>query len=589
MARQKYFYQYRRVYGHLWRTYGQSWAVRLSFVLQTLKNASKFIALPIALSRIITSLSVGDYDQAMNWAVVFLGFSALLGVIAPLVKFVGMRGEEPIYTRMTADYFAKLTGADMEYFNSNMSGYLTTATRQYVDETLRLVRSLRDAYLQNLLSVVLPIAVIAWVNVWLGCVAVLIFVVQAGYMVWASQRLGPYRTATRELYRRNSGMISDIISNILTVKAAAQEASRTEQVAENVHKEAILFRQRYTKQAQLIAGREVVVVAVYFLFLWCVVSMASRGMIDLGGAVLAITYLTTILSGAYLLAEHLDEHDDYIDRIIPAFEILERVNTVQDPVEPKALEQVKGAITFENVTFAYDSDSHNSLVLKDFTLEVPAGQKLGIVGISGAGKSTLTKLLLRFVDVDRGRVLVDGVDVRDVRQADLRAQMAYVPQEPFLFHSTIRENVMAVQPQATGEEVERALRLAHAWSFVEKLPHGVDSIVGERGVKLSGGQKQRVAVARAVLQRAPVMILDEATSALDSESEQIIKESFKEVLRGKTALVVAHRLSTLSGMDRIIVIDQGRIVEDGTHEQLLEAQGAYAHMWHRQQMHTGTS
>ena len=224
-------------------------------------------------------------------------------------------------------------------------------------------------------------------------------------------------------------------------------------------------------------------------------------------------------------------------------------------------------------------------MLDNFSLTIPAGQKVGVVGLSGAGKSTLAKLLLRFDDVDSGSITIDGTDIRDVLQSDLRRQIAYVPQVPLLFHPTIKENILLSRPDATDEEVAKATKAAHAAGFIEHLPEKIDSVVGERGVKLSGGQKQRIAIARAVLQQSPIIVLDEATSALDSESEEIIKSSFKEILKGKTAIVVAHRLSTLSDMDRIIVISEGRIVEDGTHEKLTKDKGLYAKLWKRQQMH----
>jgi len=223
------------------------------------------------------------------------------------------------------------------------------------------------------------------------------------------------------------------------------------------------------------------------------------------------------------------------------------------------------------------------VVFSDFCLKIPHGQKVGVVGLSGAGKSTLTKLLLRFSDVDSGKIMIDGVDIRAVKQADLRKQIAYVPQEPLLFHASIRDNVLLTDPDSSDENVRKALKAAHAVTFVDQLSKGVESIVGERGVKLSGGQKQRIAIARAVLRHAPIMILDEATSALDSESEQIIKDSFSEILKGKTAIVIAHRLSTLSGMDRIIVIEHGKLIEDGTHEELVKRNGSYANLWKRQQ------
>lgn len=579
MKLRKNMANYAKAYKHAWQTFGQSWPVRWSFVLITLKNAAKFIALPIALSQVVAAISAQDFDKATSWAVFFLVFSATIGVIAPLVKYVGILGENKVYRELISAYFSKLVSADIEYFNSNLSGYLTTATRQYSDSMVIFVRTWRDSYLQTLLSVLFPIAVMLWINVWLGLIIFAIFVVQTGYIVWSSHKVAPYRTATRELFKKHSGVMADIISNILTVKATGKEQVHIDRVKANTLAENLIYQKRYLVQAKMTAGREAVIVLIYAVFLWVVLYMTSIGALNLASTVLVVTYITTILNGAYTLGDQFSEHDDLIDKILPAFDVLERENRVTDPAKPQKFTDIRGELCLNDVTFAYDTGS----VLKDFSLNIPAGQKVGVVGLSGAGKSTLTKLLLRFADVSSGSVTVDGIDVRDVRQSDLRSKIAYVPQEPLLFHSSVRDNIAVAHPEASDEQIEQALRTAHAWSFVKELPHGIDSVVGERGVKLSGGQKQRVVIARAVLQNSPIIVLDEATSALDSESEQIIKQSFRGVLKGKTAIVVAHRLSTLSDMDRIIFIKNGTIVEDGTHDELLELNGAYARMWRRQE------
>jgi ATP-binding cassette, subfamily B, bacterial len=246
------------------------------------------------------------------------------------------------------------------------------------------------------------------------------------------------------------------------------------------------------------------------------------------------------------------------------------------------LRVVRGDIALQNVSFAYHDASNNDKIFNNLELFIPAGQKVGLVGPSGGGKSTLTRLLLRFDDIDNGSVAIDGQDIRQVTQASLRRSISYVPQEPLLFHRSILDNIAYGKPNATLEEVRRAASLAYADDFISSLPQGYDTIVGERGVKLSGGQRQRVAIARAILKDAPILVLDEATSALDSESEVYIQKALEELMKGRTTIVIAHRLSTIQKMDRILVLENGRIAEDGKHDKLLTQKGLYAKLWTHQ-------
>jgi ATP-binding cassette subfamily B protein len=576
------FKKYKLVYAHLWHEYLSSWYVRTGFILKFIVRICQLILLPIALSLIIASLSKQDFAAAQQAVFFFAGASLVMGILTPLAKYLAMLGENKSYRTITTNYFAHLVSADLDYFSSNLAGYLTTATRHYVDGCMMLIRALRDRYMHTILGILFPLGVIFWTDSVLGAITLVLSFVQAAYLLWASHTIAPYRTRAREIYKFNSGRMADIVSNILAVKSNAQEAARIKEIRQGALDEANVFEVRYTLQSKLIALRECITVTFFLLLLWLVVQRMSGGFIDITGAILVVTYTTTIMTSIYALSENLDEHDDFVDKIIPAFEILHRKNSITDPQHPKTLGRVKGDVNFNNVLFEYEKGQP---VFKAFNLKIPAGQKIGIVGLSGAGKSTLTKLLLRFNDVNSGSITIDGNDVRDVTQTDLRNQIAYVPQEPLLFHNSIEQNVRIGKPGATKKEIIHALQTAHAWQFVQQLPGGLDSVVGERGVKLSGGQKQRIAIARAVLRHSPIIVLDEATSALDSESEQIIKDSFAQILKGKTAIVIAHRLSTLSEMDRIVVIDKGKCIEDGTHAQLLAKNGAYARLWKRQQRH----
>jgi len=261
--------------------------------------------------------------------------------------------------------------------------------------------------------------------------------------------------------------------------------------------------------------------------------------------------------------------------------ILSQPAEVQDPAKPEVSRMGKGAINFKNVTFTHNGA--DDAVFKKLNLHIKPGEKIGLVGHSGSGKSTFTRLLLRFSDVDSGEVLIDGQNIANVTQDDLHTQIAYVPQEPLLFHRSIRENIAYGQLDASQETIEATAKMASAHDFIMALPQGYDTLVGERGVKLSGGQRQRVAIARAMLKNAPILALDEATSALDSESEVLIQAALWKLMEGRTAIVIAHRLSTIQKMDRIIVLDNGRIVEQGSHKELIaKKNGTYAKLWAHQ-------
>lgn len=261
-------------------------------------------------------------------------------------------------------------------------------------------------------------------------------------------------------------------------------------------------------------------------------------------------------------------------------EVFAEEPTVKDPAKPQKVVIRHGKIAFDHVSFKHDGSKRS--LFTDFNLHIKSGEKIGLVGRSGSGKTTLTRILLRFSDIDAGEILIDGQNIASIKQADLRRAIAYVPQEPVLFHRSLRDNIAYGKPNASLAEIKQAAKQAHAAEFIDQLPEGYETLVGERGVKLSGGQRQRIAIARAILKDAPIIVLDEATSALDSESEKLIQAALNKLIRGRTTIVIAHRLSTIQQLDRIVVMDNGQIAEQGSHTELLSQKGAYAALWSHQ-------
>jgi ATP-binding cassette subfamily B protein len=295
---------------------------------------------------------------------------------------------------------------------------------------------------------------------------------------------------------------------------------------------------------------------------------------------LATTYTLTVTDQLWEITQVMRNYNRVMGDAHDMVEILDIPPAVADHTDVE-FRRGPGAVEFDHVTFTHDGAGEDAL-FEDFTLTIAPGEKIGLVGHSGSGKTTLTRLLLRFSDVDSGAIRIDGQDLRDVTQASLRRSIAYVAQEPLLFHRSIADNIGYGRPGATPELVHEAAVKASADEFISRLPSGYDTTVGERGVKVSGGQRQRIAIARAVLKDASLLVLDEATSALDSESEVHIQAALAEAMKGRTTIVIAHRLSTVQAMDRIVVLADGRIVEQGSHAELLAAGGVYAGLWSHQ-------
>jgi len=313
--------------------------------------------------------------------------------------------------------------------------------------------------------------------------------------------------------------------------------------------------------------------------MWLAAQRVTDGIMTIGDFVLINAFMMQLFMPLNFLGFVYREIKGSMANIENMFDLMALSSKVTDLADAAELKVTQGHIRFDQICFDYQSDRQ---ILKNISFDIKPGEKVAIVGASGAGKSTLVKLLFRFYDPTQGRITIDGQDIRMVSQESLRGAIGIVPQDTVLFNSSIFDNIRYGKPEASDEDVHNAIRMAHLETFIKQLPDGVNTMVGERGLKLSGGEKQRVAIARTILKRPPILLFDEATSSLDSKSERSILAALREIAEGHTSLVIAHRLSTIVDADRIVVLDQGTIVEQGNHEQLLALDGRYADLWSSQ-------
>ena len=476
--------------------------------------------------------------------------------------------------------FDTISSQSMRFHNNRFSGSLVSQTNKFLGSFERFF----DVLIFDILYFVLMLVSIMIVLVPrapLFVVGLLVFV--GIYTAWSAitfNRIAHLSKEQAEAESRQTGQLADSISNILSVKSYGRESHERRRYANynRASYNAGMAQLNATMKRDLIFNFvNIGIIAIIVVFM------------IIGVPVLGLTISTLILIVTYsmnMIGELWDINNIFkqINRVFgDAYEmtnILDAEDLVRDLPDAGTLVAQKGDIEFNGITFKH-ADA-KAPIFKDFSLSVKPGERIGLVGISGSGKTTLTKLLLRFADVQKGEILIDGQNVSKVQQVSLREAIAYVPQETSLFHRSIADNIAYAHPEASRDEIIRAAKLANAHDFIKDLPDGYETLVGERGVKLSGGQRQRIAIARAILKDAPILVLDEATSALDSESEALIQDALVKLMKGRTSIVVAHRLSTIASLDRIVVLDNGKIIEQGTHQQLLEKHGAYHHLWSRQ-------
>lgn len=552
----------------------------LTLIAIPLASLALDMLLPYVLSQAVGTFGGGQFTSLPSLLTIGGGL-ALVGLTLNMVGYQAMVSHESsVRKSLTDDTLAQLLTKDQDFFASQKIGALTGKFIDFITgfiglQDLIIIQTIRFA-----LSFGVGVGLIFAHSLLLGFI-VLGLLVGLLIQVRISMHLrNPLRNARKDMISELNGAAADVITNNLTVKTFAHEAHEEATISELGEK----YRRVYQKDFRWLSvegsGRLAAMSIVQIIAIAVIAHLLQTKQMGLGAAIFTVAYLQRVATQIFSFGEIVNGYDRIFLQAAPMTEILVKSNRITDEPHAPDLHVTKGQITFSDVNYRYyDGDD---LVLRNLNLSIAPGQKVGVVGRSGAGKTTLTRLLLRFDDVTDGVVTIDGQDIRHVTQTSLRHAISYVPQEPLLFHRTLRENIAYGKLDATEEELRNAARRANALDFIDTLPKGFDTIVGERGVKLSGGQRQRIAIARAVLKDAPILILDEATSALDSESEKLIQDALEKLMKGRTSLVIAHRLSTIATLDRIIVIERGQIIEDGAHADLIALGGIYAKLWSHQ-------
>ncbi|MBP6962177.1 ABC transporter ATP-binding protein [Candidatus Saccharibacteria bacterium] len=529
----------------------------------------------------------GPYDFYADFGWIIIGLVGF-GVAQILLEFLSVRTIWTLNVKVRNDLgmmcYERLMNESADFHANRFAGSMVSQTNKFVGSYDRLLETLHWQVYALFIFIVMTVAVLAPRIPVYTLILVLILSLYFIISLLANNRARELSTKLSEAENKATGQLADSIGNVMAVKsfsAEEVESKRYRLILENIKDKDFSLRDYAIKKDFFIGVplTSSIILAVVFSIV-----AAERGIAPLSTLLLATAFTRDLfqrvrefnVNSLRNIAKSIgDSHE--------MTEILLSPKLVVDDDESAPMNLGDSSIIFKDVSFNYKEKELGNKLFENLNLELKPFEKIGLVGPSGGGKSTITKLLLRFMDVQDGQILIGGQDISKVGQKELRKHIAYVPQEPLLFHRSLFDNIRYGKPTATDAEVKQAAKLANADEFIESLPMGYETLVGERGIKLSGGQKQRVAIARTIIKDSPILVLDEATSALDSESEHLIQSALAHLMKGKTTIVIAHRLSTIQKMDRIIVLDNGEIVEQGSHSELKDKKnGLYARLWKHQ-------
>lgn len=542
---------------------------------------------PYILSLVLQKISQGNFSTSDLWSsfgnyIIIYSFAVFAsGVVGwRLNIWLVWNLELRVVKDLSQKIFSHLMSLSADFHTNRFAGSLVSQANKLTGSYIRFADATLFNFYELIISMVATIVILA-PRVPLYAVSLIGFSII--YIVGTIRFSRPVRVANRKeshIQSEQTGYLADSITNIMAIKsfsALNHEKNRYSKITEKTYNagqnslRAVTIRETYSSLITSTIGISALVIAIIG---------AGVYQADIATLFLIVTYTGVVGQKLWEFQNVLRQYNRALGDASDMVEILQIQPSVTDPKIPEKSKIVRGAIELKDITFTHPE---NSLPLFDkLNLKIKPGEKVGVVGHSGSGKTTLTKLLLRYTDIDSGEINIDNQNINNINQDELRCHIAYVPQEPLLFHRSLSENIAYGRIDASQREIEAIAKLAHAHDFISELSNGYETLVGERGVKLSGGQRQRIAIARAMIKNSPILVLDEATSALDSESEVLIQDALWKLMERRTAIVIAHRLSTIQKMDRIIVLENGKIVEEGGHKELIAKNGTYADLWAHQ-------
>jgi ATP-binding cassette subfamily B protein len=558
-------------------TIGAVVSILVSDIIPPIIIAKAFDRIQLVLSQGQT-LTFGQLSGYVYWYIVFLILSIVCWRTQAFATWLySIRSQKRIYQAL----FEHIQSMGSKFHADRFGGALVSQVNKFAGAADRFIAEFTWNIVTSATALLFSVIVLFTMSWPYALVLTFIMSTYFALMYRRMKRQVPYNRRLAQSESEQTAKLADAITNVGTIRAFAGEEYE---------------RKLFARQAESTMQQHLVLMRIQMRNeLFSQSSTNALNILAFGGGVLLLSVFHTPVGALYLtisytiaLTRRLWDSMFVMRNINRIFgdagdmtDILALKPEIEDPAKPEQSHISEGAIVFNNVGFAHDGSKET--LFENIDLHIKPGEKIGLVGPSGGGKTTITKLLLRFMDLDCGSIEIDGQNIAHITQADLRKAIAYVPQEPLLFHRSLAENIAYGKLNASETETLAAAKKAHAHEFISQLPNGYETLVGERGVKLSGGQRQRVAIARAMIKDAPILVLDEATSALDSESERLIQDALWKLMEGKTTLVIAHRLSTIQHMDRIVVLDKGEVVEQGSHAELLKNKhGLYAKLWAHQ-------